>query len=1177
MVHTKRFLLMAAWCVLLAILAFMGPQARAAGTQQMIEPHAQAMPLMPFLDYLVDETMLMDIEEAARASGWQPLSGARLPREEGALWLRFTIAPIQPDAKPQTFLLDMGQSVPGKPTLYEPITNELSGSKEWRENLPSQRNIILLPEASAETQLCFIRLDGFPGPWFAPMIRTPHNAATNWSSLARPGAVLALGVVMILCLLRGLGEKGQWRYWTALFVAAALAQAIVGMPLAVESYTARDIAAVLLPGIALMMLPHIGRHLMNTPSLSKAIDIQLFLLSLPGIILALLPLAPGWDWLDRWLALWPLGAALFIPTALGAWMAGLPGGRRFLLASLILPLFTALALVGMEFGIPASILASGPDWGVVLAALILAAATMPGVSSPQEKESKGDNGKSRIKSLSLETDPIINLEHPLDDPNLRLIPPMANAPLATQPTAPLETFSSIISSPPVAGDSGRNSETEKRELALREPVDEIMRETAALAKGALSPAARSSVEKLTTACQLLANIISRPGLIPASQIDRDDSAAEEVFNLEKVLRNAHDSVASSAEYAGIALSWYMPPHLGPLFRGDARTLEEILRLLLESAARSTTHGAIKLSARRVPDSSDPGHILFTVDDEGKGYPPLDRSSLALAKAWELAGQSQGYLSMDSSANGSTISFSVHFTPLDNTAPQPDARSENGVGLAASEPGAKRSLARIIEAADYQPLNSDSMDEVIHNQKGSLSPLLILQGDFARPAAADMVREFIRLGRQGGYPSPHVLAITKDQSEWRLLKASGFTHAMLEPVDPDVLRRTIMRLVALNRPETAPASQADADKTPLFNESGASLDADRAVGETGADSQETASSMLMEQDVSLGSSFEGPEWLSDDEDELPLEPQSDSSVVGRDAREPENAQDDDMQSAMLPDRGASLTHEPSVSETVSAPSPVLPRMEEAGGTGADEWVGEPMPVGTPISASRQAGTEDRPQKTENQTAPSPDFDKPGEEAVSSPLPPQPGGENDGGLNGSDKESLLDYIIIPEPESGGATSDGQTDKPERPASTVASGANSSVMDFVNSSVAMVTSTLSSMLKHSAPKTLEIEEKTPESAASGSVESDPEIMALVARIDEAMNQANAAFAGRNAPAIAAATGIIVREAEEFGLRRLARLANCVERAARNNDLGAVQDLIPDLAIAVERNRIIISQKND
>ena len=114
------------------------------------------------------------------------------------------------------------------------------------------------------------------------------------------------------------------------------------------------------------------------------------------------------------------------------------------------------------------------------------------------------------------------------------------------------------------------------------------------------------------------------------------------FNLQQLLREAHDAVAADAERKNIGLSWYMPPNLGQLYEGDGSALSTVLRTLLNSSVRATSRGAVQFSARRVRESSDPGHLLFNVNDTGSGMPPNGRSSTALARAADLAGMHGGF-------------------------------------------------------------------------------------------------------------------------------------------------------------------------------------------------------------------------------------------------------------------------------------------------------------------------------------------------------------------------------------------------------------------------------------------------------------------------------------------------------------------------------------------------------
>ena len=86
----------------------------------------------------------------------------------------------------------------------------------------------------------------------------------------------------------------------------------------------------------------------------------------------------------------------------------------------------------------------------------------------------------------------------------------------------------------------------------------------------------------------------------------------------------------------------------------------------------------------------------------------------------------------------------------------------------------------------------------------------------------------------------------------------------------------------------------------------------------------------------------------------------------------------------------------------------------------------------------------------------------------------------------------------------------------------------------------------------------------------ETDQTIPQLVARLDAAMDDAQHGFKNRRCAMVGEAANRIASESDAFGFRVLARMARCVERAAKANDMNALRDLLPELAVAVERNRI-------
>lgn len=998
-----------ALCLLTLTFAPAHAQAAEWQPEPLAKPREMAAPLLPFLDYYVDESGSMDIEEISKeslAGEFKPLVLSGLPHAEGVTWLRFTIAAAPPEARPGAFLLDMGQSYPGVPVLFDAERNQLSGAYEWQEKTPAARGIILLPEEGPQPITCYIRLDGLPGPWFAPVIRTPQNAASNLASLSRSAAILALAVVFLICVLRGLGEKGQWRVWTGLFAATALAQALLGMPPASEKLGMASLAAVLTPGIALMLLPHVGRHLMQTPGRSKSLDIQLFLLSFPGAAIALWPLVPGWAWLDRWTDAWPLLTIIFVPTALGAWIMGLGGSRRFLAACLIPPAFTGFALAGLDFGFPANVLSSLPVWGTALCALLIAATRSP--LRPGENGKK--TGKARPEPRGM--DDVISLERPLDDPNLRLLParePESAAPAGLPKSAAPE---------PTPDSPERAQSLEERENALRAPLDDLMRLAAALGQCSLPPAGREYAENMIASANMLADAMSGKS-VPLKNAE-DGLSQGGFFSVQEVLRNVHDSVAAFAESAGTALSWYSPPSLERLFRGAKAELEDALYLLLESAVRAAKNGSAHISARRVPGSDDPGHILFSITDNGAGYPPKDRSSLAIARAWEMIGRHGGCLAMEAGPSGVDVALSMRFA-VEEEEGEADKKTSPHVILACDDPVRRRALAEALENLPCRVSQAGSAQEVISRQAGDPAGLLIACGQLARPSAADTIRKFDGLARDAGFDKAFALAITADDSQWHLLKLSGFTHAMREPEDDSALMETASSLLGALRK----IDPDDPDYPDLLD------------------------------DLESGARAEAPK---------PLLEQSQPAAKSKPFAKPGSG---------------------------PAPRPPLieEKKEDASFEGPD-WL-------NPLEAQEEKAAAEAP---------------PAESAAPEPAA-QPESGPEGGKPGGEPENY-----------------------------------------------------SSMMDH-----LTAEEKEPPLAAG---EGDPVVLTLIRNLDSAMEEASKAYQNGSSEKVAEATARIISECEGVGLRLLARMASCVERAARENDMSALSDLLPELGLAVERNRVALNE---
>ncbi|WP_417035555.1 7TM diverse intracellular signaling domain-containing protein, partial [Desulfovibrio piger] len=648
------------------------------------------------------------------------------------------------------------------------------------ESQANWRNLLPLPLPAETPQVCFIRLDGQPPLWFAPTLRSLDNLASAPESLLGPGIMLALAVVMLLALLRGITERGQWRFWTALYVGAALTHAVLGGPdLGAGNITPADAVSAMAPGLALMFLAHLARHLMQTPSHSRLLDIQYLLLSLPGAVLALLPLWPDFSWMGRFLPLWPMLALIFVPTTLGAWLMGVPGARRFLLGCLVAALGAGLAVLDLGTLLPPFVQGTLPLWGTALSALIIAGMSAPGRETGSSAEATDPLAPGR---------PAQN--QTITDPNLRLLDTDGN-------TLPLMTGLSQPAPAPATVEAESASATAIRRLeqALAAPLREIVEQNRQLEQCALPHDARSRVESMGRRARQALRLLHDPAgeaAAPATPPPADTARAEKrVFDLRKTLRQTHETCRALAEKSDIALGWHVPADLEQLYEGPAGDLEDVLRLLLEDAVRASKGGKIHFAVRRVPDSKNPGHLLFQVRDTGTGLPPEQRSASLLARIWELSSSHGGFLGVESGPRGTSVIFTLQLH-------LPEASDDEElptVLVCAPDAATRRELGAMLRdlPCTYHETGTLAHGLAAGARKGRTpAAVLLICGPEASVDAAPLLRRYHSLAERTG-PFGAV-ALTPDQSQWDALAHAGFSHALTLPVAEDALRETVLEIL-----------------------------------------------------------------------------------------------------------------------------------------------------------------------------------------------------------------------------------------------------------------------------------------------------------------------------------------------------------------------------------------------
>ena len=770
---------------------------------------AGQLDILPYLSAFLDTDGDRSVEEVAAPgmlSSFRPLHPRTLPRSSGVTWLRLEIPAAGP-GRPAPLVLDLGQGVPAGAVLYTPGIDPLSRQTTWQEDRANWRNLLCLPLPGETPQICYIRLDGQPPLWVAPTLRSLDNLADAPECLLGPGVMLALAVVMLLALLRGITERGQWRFWTALYVGAALTHAVLGGPdLGAGNITPADAVSAMTPGLALMFLAHLARHLMQTASHSRLLDIQYLLLSLPGAVLALLPLWPDFSWMGRYLPLWPMLALIFVPTTLGAWLMGVPGARRFLLGCLVAALGAGLAVLDFGTLLPPFVQGTLPLWGTALSALIIAGMSAPGRETETAAAGPADP-PAPDRSAQSQT---------ITDPNLRLLDTEGN-------TLPLMTGLSQPAPAPatVEADSASATAIRRLEQALAVPLRELVEQNRQLEQCSLPHDVRSRVEGMGRRARQALRLLHDPAgdaAAPAAPAPTDGArAATRAFDLRRMLQKTHEHCRALAEKSGIALGWHVPSDLEQRYEGPAGDLEETLRLLLEDAVRASKGGKVHFAVRHVPDSKHPGHLLFQVRDTGTGLPPEQRSAPLLARIWELSSAHGGFLGVESGPRGTSVIFTLQLQ-----LPEASADDLPTVLVCAPDAATRRELGAMLRDL---PCTCRETGTLAHGlaagarRGGTPATVLLVCGPEASVEAAPMLRRYHGLAERTG-PFGAV-ALTPDQSQWDALANAGFSHALTLPVSEDALRETVLEILGSHDdvadlgaplPETR---QADAPLPDLF--------------------------------------------------------------------------------------------------------------------------------------------------------------------------------------------------------------------------------------------------------------------------------------------------------------------------------------------------------------------------
>lgn len=571
---------------------------------------------------------------------FSPLKSTAIPYSVKTVWTRIVIPISQMYGWKNKGLfpfIAFGGDIKRPATLYY---KENSTDTEWRTLQITSCHMPLPASMTSTTAQYYVRIEGHPNFWFFPEIVAKKKAMPFF-----PGPIFYWTLIGLMIGIAGVNfclaifTKAESCFWLCIYSILATAyytQSISPSPtLGLNFSTAWGI---LLPGLALIILPHIGRNLFSDTSCPQSIDTQLWGLSLLGVIFAILPLIPGLGGTIHLLPLWPLLALLGIIPGAFAIISKTPGGKRFTAGCMLTGLGGVLALQPATGAEHAAILQLLPFAGVACGLLVLTPIALHG-----SKHSQPSANKQRA------------------------------------PQSPNASIENAL----VSNHSSPETIIQKISHDLESPLMTIERMSEELNNTLVSPDGQESLRTLQAATHVL-----QLQLNDLLDLNRADSnrliLKEQEFDLQRLIKDAYHIMLPHAEEKGLSLSWKMAPNLPLTFVGDPGRLIQILLNLLGNAIRFSDTGEISISLSALSTTSNNGQLLVKVRDQGRGIPlqnqydVLDRfcqapeqgsgkycgSGLGLSVTCELVHLMGGVMCIESEPDtGTTMSFTVRLDPV----------------------------------------------------------------------------------------------------------------------------------------------------------------------------------------------------------------------------------------------------------------------------------------------------------------------------------------------------------------------------------------------------------------------------------------------------------------------------------------------------------------------------------
>lgn len=772
------------FCILLILCCFLYPSSGFALAPTVALEKTQRLPLMQHLDVFSDDSGKLSINTVASRdfiARFTPFTSTDIPAATAATWLRFTLEAdaLQKLRQRSLFpLLSLGGPQAGPVQLYVPEFGESAWPESWTIVTSKQNAQFPLPISEFGTITCYLRLAAAPTLWFAPEITLRAAAAP----LETPPTFFALllGALSILTLLNlllvALG-RGESRFWLALYGSLVGVYAVQSpLPSPSGGIPFSSVWGMLSPGLALVLLPHIGRHILYSWMHSPKADYYFKMLSFVGAAIAIAPLIPGLAAATTLLPLWPVVSLLCIVPAIFCAQTNTAGAKRYILACLVSAVGPLSVVYPFSTATEAMLAAHLPLAGVTFGFMLL----MPLVTLPATKPKVVQGSLTQKRA-----DIIRHLSHDF--------------------RTPLTAISEIL---------------EKLSYSLPETAQKQL----------------TTAQTATQNLSLLVDDLLDINRVMSGRLVLQNAP----FDLHTVLKEAHDIIRVQAEQKGLGISWFMAPHLTVGYIGDANRLLQVILNLLGNAVRFSDSGEIKMSVGRVPDSVDAGHILFHITDNGSGIPlpnpyavfdnfclspktgsgNYNGSGTGLTMAREIIGLMGGVICIESAANsGTEISFTIRLgnaasltAETQDSTHSPEAHKEIPLSpnrsqiLVADDVASNRQLISFfLEGMPYTTVEAKdgqhAIDTYMHNPAG----LILIDADMPVISGPECVKKIRHFEQKQKISAVPIIGLTSRENEVTQMHEAGCTAVLTKPLSRHRLRETIKTLAPVST-ESVPESE-----------------------------------------------------------------------------------------------------------------------------------------------------------------------------------------------------------------------------------------------------------------------------------------------------------------------------------------------------------------------------------